>query len=275
LFCVASVLVAGQKGKANQAASQDNQMTSSAPSQSSGKIVGGGILSRQPTPAAAHALLDANDAILLLLDHQTGLFQTVKDVPLPELRNNAVTLAKIAQLAGVPIITTASEPNGSNGPLMDELSNMNLTYVARKGEVSAWDNADFVAAVEASGRKTLIIAGVWTSVCVAFPAIQAKADGYRVYAVMDASGDISPLANQVTLARIVQAGVVPVTSNVILCEFQRTWNRPDALSYLEMYNELVPNYKAVGESYLRAQQAALGKAPTVAVAQPTSKPRGL
>ena len=82
-------------------------------------------------------------------------------------------------------------------------------YVARKGEISAWDNADFVKAVEATGRKTLVIAGVWTSVCVAFPALQAKADGYKVYFVIDASGDLSAMASQTTLARMTQAGHHP------------------------------------------------------------------
>ncbi|MFL5358565.1 isochorismatase family protein [Archangium sp.] len=218
-------------------------------------------ISRQPSAAAAKVLLDPNDTVLLLLDHQTGLFQTVKDVPLPELRANTVVLAKIAELAKVPIITTASEPNGSNGPLMSELAQAapSAKYVARKGEVSAWDNADFVNAVKATGRKTLIMAGVWTSVCVAFPALQAKADGYKVYAVMDASGDMSEMASQTTLARMTQAGIIPVTTNVVMCEMQRTWARPDAARWGALYNELVPNYRAVAESYQRAQEAA--KAP--------------
>ncbi|NMO16509.1 hydrolase [Pyxidicoccus fallax] len=215
-------------------------------------------LSRQPSAAAAQALLDPNDTVLLLLDHQSGLFQTVKDVPLPELRANTVVLAKIAELAKVPILTTASEPNGTNGPLMPELAQAapSAKYIPRKGEVSAWDNADFVNAVKATGRKTLIMAGVWTSVCVAFPALQAKADGYKVYAVMDASGDMSEMASQTTLARMTQAGIVPVTTNVVLCELQRTWNRPDAARWGALYNELVPNYRAVAESYQRAQEAA-------------------
>src|SRR5262249_44971894 len=112
-------------------------------------------LSRQPSDAARQALLDPSDSVLLLLDHQTGLFQTVKDVPVRELRANTVVLAKIADLAGVPIIYTASEPNGTNGPLMEELASAapDAQYVARKGEVSAWDNADFVMAVEATQRK--------------------------------------------------------------------------------------------------------------------------
>jgi nicotinamidase-related amidase len=215
-------------------------------------------ISRQPSEAARNVLLDPNDTVVLLLDHQTGLFQTVKDVPLRELRASTVVLAKIAELAKAPIIYTASEPNGTNGPLMSELAAAapNAKYVARKGEISAWDNADFVKAVEATGRKTLVIAGVWTNVCVAFPALQAKADGYKVYAVMDASGDMSEMASVTNLARLTQAGVVPVTTNVVLCEFQRTWNRPDAAKWGELYAELVPHYGAVAESYRKAQEVA-------------------
>ena len=129
-------------------------------------------------------------------------------------------------------------------------------YVARKGEISAWDNAEFVKAVEATGRRTLVMAGVWTSVCVAFPALQAKADGYKVYAVMDASGDMSEMASVTTLARMTAAGVIPVTTNVALFELQRTWNRPDAAKWGALYSELVPHYRAVAESYQKAQDVA-------------------
>ena len=212
----------------------------------------------QQADAGAQVLFDPEDAIILLLDHQTGLFQTVKDVPVRELRANTVVLAKIGELANAPILTTASEPNGPNGPLMQELETAapNATYIPRKGEVSAWDNSDFREAVEESGKKTLIMAGVWTSVCVAFPALQAKAEGYNVYAVMDASGDISEMASTAAMHRMIAAGVVPVTTNVVLCEFQRTWARPDAAEWGALYGELVPHYQAVGESYQRAQEAA-------------------
>lgn len=215
-------------------------------------------LSRQPSPAARAVLLDPNDTVVLLLDHQTGLFQTVKDVPVAELRSNTVALADIARLGNAPIIYTASEPNGPNGPLMEELQAYSdyAQYVPRKGEVSAWDNADFVKAVEATGRKTLVIAGVWTSVCVAFPALEAKADGYKVYFVTDASGDPSVMASQTTVARLTAAGIIPVSTNAVLCEFQRSWNRPDAAQWGAIYGRLVPNYKAAAESYARAQAAA-------------------
>ena len=119
-------------------------------------------------------------------------------------------LAKIAELAKAPILTTASERNGTNGPLMTELAAAapNAKYIPRKGEVSAWDNEDFKKAVQASGKKTLIIAGVWTSVCVVFPALQAKAEGFNVYYVMDASGDMSEMASQGALHRMAQAGII-------------------------------------------------------------------
>jgi nicotinamidase-related amidase len=213
-----------------------------------------------PALAAAEApaprLMEAADAALLLLDHQTGLFQTVKDIPVQDLRTNTIVLAKLAGLARVPVITTASEPNGPNGPLMPELADAapGATYVPRKGEISAWENPDFVEAVRATGRKTLIMAGVWTSVCVVFPALQAKAEGYHVYAVIDASGDVSPLASQVTLARLVQAGVVPITTNAVVSELQRTWNRPDAAKFGELYGVVAPNYRAAIESYQRAHE---------------------
>lgn len=212
-------------------------------------------LSRQPSHAARAALLDPNDTVVLLIDHQTGLLQTVEDVHIAELRCKATTLAKAAQLANLPLFTTASEPNGPNGPLIEEFADAapNARYIARQGEVSVWNNANFVAAVEATGRKTLVIAGVWTSVCVAFPALEAMADGYKVYFVTDASGDVSVMASCATLARLAGAGAIPVTTNVVVAELQRTWNRPDSAQWAELYQEAVPSYQAVVESHRHAQ----------------------
>src|SRR6185369_2506573 len=204
------------------------------------------------------ALLDTSDAVILLLDHQTGLFQTVKDIGVAELRSNTVMLAKLATLLKIPVITTASEPNGPNGPLMPEIHQFapHAVYVPRKGEVNAWDNEDFVKAVRATGKKTLIMAGVWTSVCVMFPALDAKAAGFKVYAVTDASGDPSELASRTTLGRFVQAGVIPTSTNAVLSEMHRTWNRPEAGELAKLYALVAPNYAAVMESYQKAQEAA-------------------
>lgn len=270
LFLLFGALVFGQKNALTrqQPQQQQQQQQCVAPLNKAadkvGRIAGGGIISANPTPASGQMFLDIDDAVLLLLDHQTGLFQTVRDITIAQLRTNVLALTKVAKLADIPIIITASEPNGPNGPLMEELYDLNLTYVARKGEISAWDNADIVKAVKDTGRKTLIIAGVWTSICVAFPALQARADGYRVYTVHDASGDLSEATAKPTLVRLGAAGVHTVTTNTIVCEIQRTWNRPDANAYFELFTSFSPEYKALVESYDRAQAAAKGLSPSAA-----------
>ncbi|ENE2238743.1 TPA: isochorismatase family protein [Salmonella enterica subsp. enterica serovar Welikade] len=196
--------------------------------------------------------IDANDAVMLLIDHQSGLFQTVGDMPMPELRARAAALAKIATLCNMPVITTASVPQGPNGPLIPEIhaNAPHAQYVARKGEINAWDNADFVQAVKATGRKTLIIAGTITSVCMAFPAISAVAEGYKVFAVIDASGTYSKMAQEITMARVVQAGVVPMDTAAVAS----TWNREDAAEWADVYTKIFPAYQLLIESYTKAQE---------------------
>lgn len=203
-------------------------------------------------------VIDPDDAVMLLIDHQSGLFQTINDMPMPRLRAHAAALAKMATLAKMPVITTASVPQGPNGPLIPEIHENapHAKYVARKGEINAWDNPDFVAAVEATGRKTLIIAGTITSVCMAFPAISAVHAGYKVFAVVDASGTYSKMAQEITLARVVQAGVVPMDTAAVASEIQRTWNRPDALQWAEIYTRIFPEYQLLIESYGKAQAVA-------------------
>ena len=210
------------------------------------------------TPAnfnGARPVIDPDNAALLLIDHQSGLFQTIGDMPFTSVRAHATALAKMATLAKMPVITTASVPQGPNGPLIPEIHDAapHAQYVARKGEINAWDNPEFVAAVKATGRKQLIIAGTITSVCMAFPSIAAVADGYQVFAVIDASGTYSKMAEEITLARVVQAGVVPMDTAAVASEIQRSWNRDDAQQWAEVYTKIFPNYQLLIESYLKAQ----------------------
>ncbi|MDR3097481.1 MAG: hydrolase [Paraburkholderia sp.] len=200
-------------------------------------------------------VIDPNDAAMLLIDHQSGLFQTVKDMEMTVLRNHAIALAKIATLCKMPVITTASVPQGPNGPLIPEIHENapHATYVARKGQINAWDNPDFVEAVKATGRKTLIIAGTITSVCMAFPAISAVHEGYKVFAVVDASGTYSKMAQEITLARVVQAGVVPMDTAAVASELQQTWHRADAQQWADVYGLIFPPYRLLIESYAKAQ----------------------
>ena len=201
------------------------------------------------------ALINVDDTALLLLDHQAGLFQTVKDISVAELRANVIALARIATLLKIPVITTASVPDGPNGPVMPEIAEFapHALYVPRQGEVNAWDNEAYVKAVRETGKKTLIMAGVWTSVCVMFPALDAKASGFNVYAVIDASGDPSEMASRTTVARFVQSGVVPTSTNAVICELHRTWRRPEAAEIADIYTMATPNYRAVMESFEKAK----------------------
>lgn len=201
-------------------------------------------------------VIDADDAVMLLIDHQSGLFQTVNDMPMTALRRHAGALASIATLANIPVITTASVPQGPNGPLIPEIhaNAPHAKYVARRGEINAWDNPEFVKAVKETGRKTLIIAGTITSVCMAFPAIAAIADGYRVFVVIDASGTYSKMAEEITLARVVQAGAVPMDTAAVASEIQKTWHRDDAEKWAEIYTRIFPEYQLLIESYQKARE---------------------
>ncbi len=202
--------------------------------------------------------LNADDTAFLFIDHQSGLFQTVKDIDIIPLRHNVTALAKVAAIENIPVITTASEPKGPNGPLMPEIHEHapHAQYVARTGEINAWDTKAFRDAVKATGKKKLVIAGVLTSVCVAFPAISAAAEGYEVFAVIDASGDMSEVSQRVTIDRMMMAGVIPITTVAVSSEIQKTWNRPEAGQYAETMSTMVPNYQALIESYVKAQEVA-------------------
>lgn len=201
-------------------------------------------------------VIDPDDAAMLLIDHQSGLFQTVGDMPMTTLRRHAAALARMATLAKLPVITTASVPQGPNGPLIPEIHQNapHAKYVARRGEINAWDNPEFVAAVRETGRKTLIIAGTITSVCMAFPSISAVHEGYRVFAVVDASGTYSKMAQEISMARVMQAGVVPIDTAAVASELQKTWHRDDAQQWAEVYTMIFPPYQLLIESYLKAQE---------------------
>ncbi len=207
-------------------------------------------------------MINPNDVVMLLIDHQSGLFNLVKDMPLYELRNNIIALAKVATMQKIPVITTASVPEGPNGPVIPEIQQFapHAKYVARQGQINAWDVPMFVKAVEDTKRKTLVMTGTLTSVCLAFPAISAVAAGYKVYAVVDASGNWSKMATDLTIARLVQAGVVPIDTFAVVGELQQTWNRPDALDYAKVFaDNIIPNYRLLMESHSKAQEVSRQK----------------
>ncbi|WP_447965295.1 isochorismatase family protein [Nitrospira sp. Ecomares 2.1] len=201
-------------------------------------------------------MIDPDDAVMLLIDHQSGLFQLVRDIDLPVLRSNVTALTKVAHLAGIPTFTTASVPDGPNGPLIPEIHkyNPNAVYVPRTGQINAWDNPAWVEAIKKTNRKTLLIAGTLTSVCMAFPTLSALVAGYKVFTIVDASGNWSKMATDITIARVVQAGAMPIDTYAVLAEIMSTWNRADAMEFAEiMTDHIVPPYRALIESYEKAQ----------------------
>ena len=207
-------------------------------------------------PTTNKWMIDPEDAVMLLIDHQSGLFQLVRDVDQPTLRAHVIALAKVAHLAKVPTFTTASVPDGPNGPLIPEIHEHcpEAVYIPRTGQINAWDNPAWVEAIEKTGRKTLIIAGTLTSICMAFPTLSALEAGYKVFNVVDASGNWSPMATDITIARVVQAGAMPIDTYAVLAELMSTWNRPDAMEFASvMVDHIVPPYRALMESYDKAQ----------------------
>jgi nicotinamidase-related amidase len=134
--------------------------------------------------------LTPENSALLLVDHQTGLCSGVANHSQPEFLNSVLALAHIGKVFGLPTIISTSFSEGPNGPLISEVAEMfpDIPVIHRPGEINAWDNPDFVAAVKATNRRNLIIAGVSTEVCVAFLALSAVKEGYGAYAVIDASG---------------------------------------------------------------------------------------
>ena len=202
-------------------------------------------------------MIDPNDAVLLLIDHQSGLFQLVRDIELPTLRSHVCALAKVAHLAKIPTFTTASVPDGPNGPLIPEIHqyNPNAVYIPRTGQINAWDNPAWVKAIEDTKRRTLLIAGTLTSVCMAFPTLKAVEAGYKVFTIVDACGNWSQMATDVTVARVAQAGAMPIDTYAVLAEVMSTWNREDAMEFAEvMVDHIVPAYRALIESYEKAQK---------------------
>ena len=172
--------------------------------------------------------LTPDNAALLLIDHQVGLFTGVRDIPVAELKHNVVALAKAVKVLGVPIIVTATSPE-MWGPIITELRDaLPGISIINRTTVNAFDEPRFAKAVEATGRKKLIIAGVSTEVCLAFPAIHATAIGYDAYAVIDASGTFSETKRITGLLRMVQAGVIVADYAAVAVEMLKDNASPKA-----------------------------------------------
>jgi nicotinamidase-related amidase len=207
---------------------------------------------------ATYNRLNKDDAVVLLVDHQTGLISLVQDFTPNEFKNNVLALADVAKFFELPTILTTSFEQGPNGPLVPELKEMfpDAPYIARPGQINAWDNEDFVKAIKATGRKQLIIAGVVTDVCVAFPTLSALAEGFDVFVVTDSSGTFNTTVQQASWNRMTQAGAQMMNWFSVACELQRDW-RNDIEGLGNLLSQRIPNYRNLMNSYsaLTARQS--------------------
>lgn len=175
---------------------------------------------------ATKRLMEPQDCVLILIDHQAQMLFGVGSHPRTQIVNNVAGLAKAAKAFNVPTILTTVARKTFSGPLFPELSEVfpEIEPIDRTS-MNSWEDANFVKAVKATGRKKLIMAALWTEVCLAFPALSALDEGYEVYAVGDASGGVSLEAHELAIYRMFQAGVHPVTWEQVMYEWQRDWAR--------------------------------------------------
>ncbi|MGG6262989.1 isochorismatase family protein [Leptolyngbya sp. AN03gr2] len=188
--------------------------------------------------------LTPSNAAMLLIDHQVGtMLFGVTDIDPVNLKNNALYLAEVAKLFNLPTILTTSNPNGANGPLFPELIQaLPGVPIVDRVIINAWNDPAFVQAVEQTGRRKLIMAGVTTDVCLAFPAISAVGAGYDVYAVIDASGTWNTTTQAAAIARMTQAGVKCVNTIAIAAELQKDWTLPTAPGMGQIFADRLPNF---------------------------------
>jgi nicotinamidase-related amidase len=198
----------------------------------------------------SYTRLNKDDCAVLLVDHQAGLLSLVRDIDPDKFKNNVLALAAAAQYFGLPTILTTSFADGPNGPLVPELKQTfpGAPFIARPGQINAWDNEDFVRAVKATGKKQLIIAGVVTEVCVAFPALSAIEEGFDVFVITDASGTFNEMTRHSAWSRMTAAGVQLMTWFGAACELHRDW-RNDAEGLGALFGEYIPDYRNLINSY--------------------------
>lgn len=194
--------------------------------------------------------LDKDNAAVLLVDHQTGLLSLVRDIDPDKFKNNVLALADLAHYFKLPTILTTSFEEGPNGPIVPELKQIfsDAPFIARPGQINAWDNSDFVAAIKATGKKQLLIAGVVTEVCVAFPVLSALAEGYEVFVVTDASGTFNAMTRDAAWRRMEAAGAQLMTWFGVACELHRDW-RNDVEGLGSLLSNHIPDYRNLITSY--------------------------
>jgi len=191
-----------------------------------------------------HKLYTAEDTAVVFIDHQPQMTFGVSNIDRATLINNVTLLAKVAKEFKVPAILTSVETEAFSGYIWPQLLDVFPGQrVVERSSMNAWDDAGFRKAIEATGRKNILLTGLWTEVCVAWPAIEMIGAGYNIYVVEDCCGATSQVAHEAALSRMVQAGVIRLTTIAALLEWQRDWARR------EHYDALMGLIKQQGGAY--------------------------
>ena len=174
-------------------------------------------------------LLTPDNCVVTLIDLQPQMLFGVANFDRQAIINANVALSKAARVFEVPVVLSTVETKGFSGNMWPQIQAVfpGQTPIERT-TMNSWDDANFVAAIEKTGRKKIVLTGLWTETCVALPTIQAIHDNYEVYVVEDCCGDVSQLAHDNAMRRVVQAGARPVTSLSVMLEWQRDWARRDS-----------------------------------------------
>ncbi|KAF2224710.1 Isochorismatase-like protein [Elsinoe ampelina] len=218
----------------------------------------GALLTAVSGDAVPWERIDKNNSLLLILDLQVGLYQLARDWDATLYRENIMAHAELGKLFNLPVVLTTSADQGPNGPLPKQMLEMypDAPLIRRQGEVkknSAWDNPEFRAAIEASGKKQIIVAGIVTDVCTAFLALSLRAEGYSAFANIEGSGTTTQLIRDTANSRMEKAGVQLVSLFSIVCDLMRDWrNTPGAREVLPFLDKYMPVYGMLARGHAAA-----------------------
>lgn len=189
-------------------------------------------------------LLDASNHTLIMIDHQSQMAFATKSIDAVSLRNNAALVAKAAREFKVSTILTTVAEKSFSGPIFDEIKSVfPEQHVIDRTTMNTWEDGRISEEVNAFGKPKIVLAGLWTSVCIVGPALSALDQGFEVYVIADACGDVSTEAHEMAMQRMIQLGARPMTSLQYLLELQRDWARGDT------YDETVKTAIANGGAY--------------------------
>jgi len=177
-----------------------------------------------PAKRSEKGLLTPDNCVVAIIDLQPQMLFGVSSFDRQSIINNNLVLAKAAKVFGVPVVLSTVETKSFSGNIWPQIQAVfPQQEPIERSSMNSWDDPKFVAAIERTGRKKIVLSGLWTETCVALPTVQAIHDNYEVYVVEDCCGDVSQLAHENAMKRVIQAGAKPVTALSVMLEWQRDW----------------------------------------------------